>query len=156
MISLRALPLLMLAMPITAACTQPGTAPAPTPSAMGGSAWRVLEIGGEAAPAWVQPSSGKAGPAATLAFGTDGRVGGSNLCNHFGGDMRWTAEGGFARQDAPMVMTLAACGDHEGQPAQFANRFMGLMQDAQSWRVVAGELIVQSRSGTTARLTRMD
>lgn len=106
--------------------------------------WELVRLGNEAPP----PDRS---PAATLGFSSDGRVGGSHVCNSIGTNVRWRADGSFARDpDSPAFMgTAIGC---YGPGHDIGARFWSLVATAVGWRQEGERLIITGANGQTAEL----
>lgn len=119
-------------------CNGRGTLPA----GMHDTYWELMRIGSDAAP------QGRS-PAAVLAFGRDGRLGGTLGCNDGGIETRWTEGGGFTAGPPGFMQTAIGCTD---AAEAFGRRFWNAMPTARSWRRDGARLFVTFADGSEAEL----
>lgn len=114
------------------------------PTGLAGTVWELVRLGNDLPP--VDRS-----PAATLAFASDGGVGGTQVCNNIGSNLRWRPDGGFdRRRDEPAFMgTQIGC---FGPSHAFSQRFWEMMARVTRWRRVGERLFVTGADGETAEL----
>jgi heat shock protein HslJ len=113
------------------------------PAGMEGTVWELVRLGNEAAP------DGRS-PAATLAWGADGSLGGTLACNDGGIRTTWTADGGFERGEPGFEQTAMGCNDP--QASAFGARFWESLTTARSWRHDRDRLRITFADGTEAEL----
>ena len=107
--------------------------------------WIVEQFGDETAPR-IDP------PAVTVAFWSNGRLGGTSVCNSIGGAATWNADGTFSNLTAPLISTLMACGAESEGGKQFADRFWRKMETAQHWESTGELITIRFADGSTAEL----
>ena len=114
----------------------------PPPAGIAGTTWELVRIGDDPAPV------GRS-PAATLALGLEGSVGGTLGCNDGGLETTWTASGGFAGRANGFMQTAIGC----SEPAEaFGRQFWNAMMTARAWRRDGEQLFITFADGTEAEL----
>jgi heat shock protein HslJ len=115
---------------LAAAPGQTGTA-----EPLAGTAWRAVELAGQAVPA--QPSPQRE---PHLAFGTDGRVSGADGCNRLTGPYAVTGE---AVTFGNLAGTMMACPGTD----EIARRFRAALKGTSHWRIEDGRLKFYGATG---------
>lgn len=108
------------------ACAGGNAAQTPPPS-LWGSAWQLIELGGQT----VMPD-----PMATLAFAAEGQVSGQGSCNRFFGPVDIK---GDRLSFGPLGSTKMAC---IGGASQQEARYLGALHKAQRYEVKDGMLLI--------------
>jgi heat shock protein HslJ len=116
--------------------------PRPAPTGIAGTVWELVRIGSDATP-------DTRSPAATLAFGREGSLGGTLNCNDGGIRSSWTRDGGFVARGEGFEQTAIGCFD-AGEA--FGRRFWNAMTTARAWRREGERLFVTFADGTEAEL----
>ena len=118
--------------------------PRPGPAGIADTVWELVRVGHQIPP----PDRS---PAATLGFAADGGVGGTQVCNNVGSNLRWRPDGSFARiPDRPgFASTLIGC---YGPGHAISQRFWEMMARATSWRRDGERLFIADSRGETAEL----
>jgi hypothetical protein len=118
--------------------------PRPALDRIADTRWELVRLGTETMPA-------DRSPAATMSFATDGRVGGSHVCNSIGTWMRWRPDGSFTRTpgEPAFVGTQIGC---YGPGHAIGQRFWTLVSTARSWRRDGERLFVTGADGEVAEL----
>ncbi|HET7464032.1 MAG TPA: META domain-containing protein [Longimicrobium sp.] len=135
----------MVALALVGACRM---TPAPEPSAgaagvpLENTAWTLAEVRGQPARAI---GSG-AGPTLRL-DAAQTRASGDTGCNQYGGPYELS---GTSLRLGPLVSTRRACVDEALNRQETA--FLAALEEARSWRVDEGTLVLSGPSGPVARL----
>lgn len=116
------------------------------PGAIGGTTWTLRELDGQRVPDG--PS-----PAATLTFGPDNRVGGTNACNDVSAGIKWR-EGRFETPPAPYNETMTTLmGCSKTPNSAFGDRFWIRLGDARTWTRDGATLWITFADGSRAGLS---
>jgi heat shock protein HslJ len=115
------------------------------PTAIGGTTWTVRELDGQRAP-------DGASPAATLTFGEQGTISGTNACNDVGGGIRWR-DGRFEKPENDYDLPLSTLiGCPEPSSSEFGAKFWSRMTQAQTWTRDGATLWITFTDGSRAGL----